>query len=180
MTKTSKKLTILVLIASLGLVVSGCVKKPVTNTNTNQPTNTNQVGEVDTSDWQTYRNEEYGFEFKYPEKYQITNGYSVWDTEGGAADLKAQWGVNKGQETIFSISVYPKQEMDYVLDYFDLKVVNKKIVINSDLTGEKLNNSRVLLKGDSYIYIIYSSFIDIPSSAEYSELINILNTLRIQ
>jgi len=66
MTKASRKLTILLVIASLGLVFSGCVKKPMTNTNTDQPTNTNQAGEIDTSDWQTYQNEEYEFEFKYP------------------------------------------------------------------------------------------------------------------
>jgi len=29
-------------------------------------------GEVDTSNWQTYRNEEFGFEFKYPENWAIS------------------------------------------------------------------------------------------------------------
>jgi len=70
----------LALILSLGLF--GCVKtqKPVVNTNQNQNTNveantntnvaTTTEG-IDTSNWKTYRNEEYGFEFKYPEELSV-------------------------------------------------------------------------------------------------------------
>jgi len=59
------------LLASLGVVVSACVKRPQApagnqnpNVNANAATTT---AEIDTSNWKTYRNEEYGFEFKYPE-----------------------------------------------------------------------------------------------------------------
>ncbi len=39
-----------------------------TNSNTNTATNTNSS--VDTSDWLTYTNEEYGFSFKYPQDWK--------------------------------------------------------------------------------------------------------------
>ena len=67
------KLTILILITLfLSLGLSACVKKPAVNTNLNINTVT-RTEEIDTSDWKTYRNKEYGFEFKYPEEWIYYN-----------------------------------------------------------------------------------------------------------
>lgn len=73
----SKNLIIFLTLTALIVVVSGCFKKPPVNNNANQNQNLNAnqntntsttTTEIDTSDWKTYRNEEYGFEFRYPEK----------------------------------------------------------------------------------------------------------------
>ena len=57
---------------------------------------------LDTSDWKTYTNEVYGFSLKYP------SGYTkfVWTADNPKIGLLANWGMNKGQETVFSINVF--------------------------------------------------------------------------
>ncbi|MFA6255298.1 MAG: hypothetical protein WC675_04705 [Patescibacteria group bacterium] len=92
MKKLTQKLAIIALLAGLSLAVSACLKKPnpVVNQNQNVNQNTNQpidqnvntntattTKAIDTSNWKTYWNEEYGFEFKYPPRWELYAGGSI-------------------------------------------------------------------------------------------------------
>lgn len=74
------------------LLLGASCTQPTTNTdtvsNTNENTNTEVVvntnAELDTSDWLTYTNEEYGFSVKYPSNWIYFNkideeGYAIYD-----------------------------------------------------------------------------------------------------
>ena len=55
------------------------------NNKTDVATSTSEA--VDTSSWETYRNEEYGFEFKYPEGWVLEQNfsYSISISKSGAS-----------------------------------------------------------------------------------------------
>jgi hypothetical protein len=119
--------------------------EPVKNTNTNISNANTNTSTIDTSDWQTYANEEYGYSLKYPEDYsdQIWSG----NVENSAVGLLSEWGMNKGQETIFSISVY-------------LVSNNVQKLYDTDLIYEKYN----------YKYRVFSSFVNTTDAPEKQKL----------
>ena len=67
------------------LFLSGCVwvpQTPVKQTPTNNTAVTSTTATIDTSDWQTYTNEEYGFSFRYPEtisRHNVETGLAGYD-----------------------------------------------------------------------------------------------------
>ncbi|MFA6474794.1 MAG: hypothetical protein WCV88_01170 [Patescibacteria group bacterium] len=98
MIQTKLALLITFAASTLLLVGSSCTTTQKTNTNTindnvnteavtntndnvsNDNTNVEQVSGIDTSDWQTYTNDEYGFSFKYPKEWgsvQVSIGDTV-------------------------------------------------------------------------------------------------------
>jgi hypothetical protein len=138
-------------------------------------------GEVDTSNWKTYRNEKYGFELKYSKIYAENELYSIWTHPGGAVDQLDEWGVNKGQETIFTITVYPKKKKTEVLQYFGHKVIDEQVTINGEVASKLLGMGvydELIFENENYIYIIYSSFSSTTSTPENQEFHNILNSLK--
>lgn len=136
--------TIFVLVFGLGIV--GCGKQPVVDENVgvnsnisqNQNNNTNVVDadvvvattteEIDISDWRTYRNEEYGFEFNYPA-----------EIEGKKFKVYSNKNIIKG--AIFSLAITPTDlgYQDHMLVFNVIKKDGKeaKDFLPSGLKGKE-------------------------------------------
>jgi len=157
-----KKFTIttLVLLASLGLAVSGCLKKPVaqpvnqnTNANTNVATTT---AEIDMSNWKTYRNEEYGFEFKYPEGWELSK--PEYSTKLNSAIKIINHSIEPyGKDGDIMIDIFARESTLSLKEWFDTnssynEVSLKKIVdfMDREMGKGYLLPKDIITYGDEY------------------------------
>lgn len=158
------------------------------NQNTNNITTSGEI--IDFNNSILYISDKYSYELKYPAQYDSSKSYSIWKTDQGTSNLLAVWGVNKFQETVFEISVYFKIFKDKILSYDHYYPTGEKVKLNSDIIAEKIDikypernisANRLIVERGDYIYIIYSSFMDIPQNLEeYKEFKYILDNLKIK
>jgi hypothetical protein len=101
----------------------------------------NKETEIDTSDWQTYRNEEYGFEFEYPENWELTeNEYKVIMLKSPNFDNKK---IDYGGDIVFHIVDNPNNH-DF-LDLFDTYTGSSRLwPLQYEYELTKINNIEVI------------------------------------
>lgn len=127
-----------------------------------------------------------GYSLRYPRIYNHSgNNYHVWivtQQEGKGSNIMEQWGVNKGQETIFSISVYPIDKLQQVFDKYDYEELDEVVQIG-DITWTRVKGlkaySDLIVKQDTLFYIVHSSWGNATNREEYAEYYAILTTLEI-
>lgn len=129
---TGKSLSFFILILATVVVVSGCDKKQTVNNQGQGQENKNQQqenplkeeikylpnGEVDTSDWKTYRNDYYKMEIKYPPFLKVSDS----EKKSFGFDLK----VDPNYYYYFGEIIYfdemglkeLKSRMDYCIKYY--------------------------------------------------------------
>ncbi|OGY46674.1 MAG: hypothetical protein A2663_04425 [Candidatus Buchananbacteria bacterium RIFCSPHIGHO2_01_FULL_46_12] len=187
MLKFSKKPLILTaLTLALGLGLYGCGKLwPGTNTNQNANVNQNQNanlntnatttgGEIDTSDWQTYRNEEYGFGVKYP------NNWILNELEKGVSiKYSKEWkfGMKEGFAP-FSIIVMEENLQNFIKsyesDFLDgaplTRIISQESYNLNEKLGTKLVGNNAVGINSYYIFITHNQKNYLISFNENEEL----------
>lgn len=145
MTKSAKIILIIVIITILAVLgyILFWPEKPVDNGNV-PPDDTG----IDTSDWQTYMNEEYGFEVKYPKTWTIVENLDsfipVFDAEN--QNIKLGFGIFNNQDML-TLDDWVEKE-----DFFELKQYeDPESYIAHGLTGQPET-----LKINDFEAIIYS------------------------
>ena len=107
------------------------------------------ASEIDTSNWKTYRNEEFGFEFKYPEEYEVWTDY---DPHGGRGHLLGGF-VRIGASNVilaFDPQIFPDDTLEEMAQYLSAGEYGKENIKDKELIyvgGEKAIKVKVLENG---------------------------------
>ena len=157
------------------------------NEEDNENKSTEEREEIDISNWQTYENEEYGFSLKYPKEFNDKNIYNLWETKDSDSLFLYQWGANKGQETIISISVYDKNKENSVIEKYDYHISDEEILLKNNKKAKKVSmgisdyKDVLFIENSKYLYVIYSLFtVSDKNLEEYKFFNGILSNIFIE
>jgi len=78
-----------------------------------------------------------------------------------------------------TISIYPEEQEEFVLEHFDYQLSGKTVSLVNQLAAEQLSSERLLIRQNRYVYIIYSSFAATPDTIGHQEYTAILENLQI-
>ncbi|OGF28294.1 hypothetical protein A2477_03325 [Candidatus Falkowbacteria bacterium RIFOXYC2_FULL_47_12] len=157
--------------------------------------------DIDMSNWETYRNEEYGFEVKYPEGWELSEEYKQYNSHNVIAVKKMfvnQYGSTDG--SIIKINVYSVDNKKDVREWLDKlfpvdsetstlhKISNIKIAsieatyrtITSNVSGGYFNDVAFQNNNDIYYIEIISRILseDQKNTEQHnSDISSILNSI---
>lgn len=124
-------------------------------------------GVSDTYNWKTYKNEEYGFEFKYPSDYEITSDLSIKDLGvrvylNGVKDKGADFFIDAGYQKDVNPSAWfiSSAQYDSDVENFDLMSTS---TLNINYDKNMVYTKNYLLRNSdkhySFAYSIHSPVI---------------------
>ncbi len=123
----------------------------------------NESGEVDTSDWKTYRNEEYGFELDYPNDWSVAEKDDVYTKEKFITFSKNLDGKYNTEDCpdcptnslAFFIRIYTNSDAKTYSEFTNLKSRNEIIATTKEvinITDDKKIDFFVISKENEEFY----------------------------
>ncbi|MBZ9572052.1 hypothetical protein KJA15_01795 [Patescibacteria group bacterium] len=137
-----------------------------------------QEPENETADWKTYRNELWGYEIRYPEKFYLIEDkrFSI-----RISNVSDPWPQDLGPHEKATIDIYrfPNEEnhsLDYLLSHQVDFIGGKKIIIGKETAVRKINEEfpgifTYFVQDDGYIYVLRGASSTEENFAQYRELI---------
>ncbi len=124
-----------------------------------------------TKDWKTYRNHEYGFEFKYPVKYSVKSEVLAGDNHDVVKVSTIRDGSDSIADEIFYVNIVPKEadllyqddtifKLWTILDWYVVDILYVKIVQGNAFMEEDGVMKKVSLRHDEDRFNFGGDFAD--------------------